>query len=39
MSRVLIVDDKESFRDMLKESLLSERFEVAAVGDAESAIE
>jgi len=39
MSRVLIVDDKESFRDMLKETLLNEGFEVVAFGDAGSAME
>jgi DNA-binding NtrC family response regulator len=39
MSKVLIVDDKESFRDMLKETLLTEGFEVVAAEDAESAKE
>ncbi|TET83220.1 sigma-54-dependent Fis family transcriptional regulator [candidate division TA06 bacterium] len=37
MDRVLIVDDKESFRDMLKETLAGEEFEVVAVGDGKSA--
>lgn len=37
MSRVLIVDDKESFREMLEETLAGEKFDVVAVGDAESA--
>ncbi len=38
MSRVLVVDDKESFRDMLTETLIGEQFEVSAVGEAESAM-
>jgi two-component system response regulator AtoC len=38
MSRVLIVDDKESFRDMLTETLIAEHFEVSAVGEAASAM-
>lgn len=37
MSRVLVVDDKESFRDMLEETLAGEKFDVVAVGDGESA--